>query len=111
MLFPYYASLAAGIVLGVAGQIALKIGALRAGDLVGQFTSPYTVLGFGIYFLAAAFYTISIKKIPVSIAFPSVAFSYVLVALIANQLWNEPLGMQQLTGIALIAGGILLLYL
>jgi small multidrug resistance pump len=46
----------------------------------------------------------------VSIAFPSVAASYVIVAVIAHLLWNEPLGWPQWGGIALIIGGIALIH-
>lgn len=107
---PYYAALAAGILLGVAGQILLKTGAERSRDVVAQFLDPFTIVGFGIYALAAIFYIVAIKKIPISIAFPSVSLSYVLVALAGHLLWNEPFGPAQLGGIALIAGGILLLH-
>jgi small multidrug resistance pump len=44
----------------------------------------------------------ALKKIPVSIAFPSVSASYALVAALAHLLWNEPLGMPQIADLALI---------
>ena len=52
----------------------------------------------------------ALNRIPVSIAFPSVAASYAIVAVLAHFLWNEPLGWPQAGGIALIAGGILLIH-
>jgi small multidrug resistance pump len=110
-LFPYYLALAAGIVFGVAGQIALKSGAEAATTIAAQFLHPFTIVGFAIYALAAIFYIIAIKRIPVSLAYPSVALSYVVVAFVAHILWSEPLGLPQFGGIALIAGGILLLHL
>jgi small multidrug resistance pump len=109
-LFPYYAALAAGIVFGVAGQIALKSGAEAAPTIVAQFLHPFTILGFAIYVLAAIFYIIAIKRIPVSLAYPSVAMSYIVVGIAAHFLWNEPFGLPQLGGIVLIAGGIILLH-
>jgi small multidrug resistance pump len=39
-----------------------------------------------------------------------VSLSYVVVAFIAHYAWGEPLGLPQLAGIALIAGGIVLLH-
>jgi drug/metabolite transporter (DMT)-like permease len=111
VLLPYYGALLAGIVLGVMGQILLKAGAERStGGVVGQFLDPFTVVGFGVYALAAIFYIVAIKKIPISLAFPSVSVSYIVVAVAAHYLWNEPLGLAQIGGIALIAGGILLLH-
>jgi drug/metabolite transporter (DMT)-like permease len=46
----------------------------------------------------------------VSIAFPSVAASYAVVAVLAHVLWNEPLGWPQLAGIVLIGSGVLLIH-
>jgi len=60
--------------------------------------------------VAALCYILALKKIPVSIAFPSVAASYAVVAVLAHVLWNEPLGWPQLAGIVLIGGGVLLIH-
>lgn len=106
----YYVSLVGAILFGVAGQIALKSGALASPTLAAQFVNPLTIIGFGIYVLAAFCYIIALKKIPVSVAFPSVAASYVVVAVIAHLLWNEPFGLPQLGGLLLIGGGILLIH-
>ncbi|HTS91740.1 MAG TPA: EamA family transporter [Stellaceae bacterium] len=105
-----YGALAAAILVGVAGQLLLKQGAERSQGFVAQFLDPFTIAGLGTYALAAVFYIVAIKRLPVSIAFPSVALSYVLVAIAAHFLWQEPLGLAQFAGIALIAGGILLLH-
>jgi small multidrug resistance pump len=107
---PYYAALLGAILLGVLGQVALKAGAERSSGMVGQFLDPFTIGGFAVYALAAILYIIAIKRIPISLAFPSVSLSYVAVAIIAHLLWGEPLGVPQFAGIALIAGGILLLH-
>ena len=105
-----YAALAAAIVVGVAGQLLLKAGAERSDGVVGQFLDLFTFGGLATYALAAICYIVAIKRIPVSIAFPSVALSYVAVAVAAHYLWNEALGWPQFAGIALIAGGILLIH-
>lgn len=109
-LLPSYAALGISITLGVTGQVLLKLGAERARDVMAQFLSPFTVIGLGVYGLAAIFYIVAIKRIPVTLAFPSVSLSYVAVALIAHYFWGEPLGLPQLAGIALIAGGIFFLH-
>lgn len=107
----YYVSLVGAILLGVVGQIALKSGAEGSPTLVAQFVNPLTIIGFAIYVFAAFCYIVALKKIPVSVAFPSIAASYVVVAVIAHLLWNEPFGWQQLGGLVLIGGGILLINL
>jgi small multidrug resistance pump len=105
----YYISLAAAILLGVGGQILLKSAADGSASVVGQFLNPLTMIGFGIYIFAAFCYIVALKKIPISIAFPSVSASYVIVALLAHLLWNEPLGWPQIAGLVLIGSGVLLI--
>ncbi len=106
----YYLSLVGAILFGIAGQIALKSGALGSSSVAAQFVNPLTIIGFGIYALAAVCYIVALKKIPVSVAFPSVAASYAIVAVIAHLMWNEPFGWPQIGGILLIGGGILLIH-
>ncbi|HEV2335831.1 MAG TPA: SMR family transporter [Stellaceae bacterium] len=106
----YYVSLAGAILLGVVGQIALKSGALAAPAGAAQFINPLTIAGLAIYVVAALCYIVALKKIPVSVAFPSVAASYAAVAIIAHLLWNEPFGWPQLAGLALIGAGIVLIH-
>lgn len=105
----YYTSLAVSILLGIAGQITLKLAAYRSATVAAQFLSPLTIIGLAIYVFAAPLYILALKKIPVSIAFPSVATSYAVVAVIAHVLWNEPLGWPQIAGIVLIGSGVLLI--
>ena len=106
----HYASLAAAILFGIAGQITLKAGAVRSPTVVAQFFDPLTIIGFAIYVLAALLYIVALKEIPVSVAFPSVAASYAVVAVLGHVLWSEPFGWQQLAGLGLIGCGILLIH-
>ena len=105
-----YGSLAVAILLGIAGQIVLKSGAVGASSLTAQLFNPLTAAGLIIYALAAIAYIVALNKIPVSIAFPSVAASYAIVAVLAHLLWNEPLGWPQWGGIVLIGAGIVLIH-
>jgi multidrug transporter EmrE-like cation transporter len=106
----YYTSLAAAIMLGIAGQIALKAAAEASLTITAQFFNPLTMIGLAVYIVAALCYILALKRIPVSVAFPSVAASYAVVAVLAHILWNEPLGWPQLAGIVLIGSGILLIH-
>lgn len=106
----YYLSLTCAILFGIAGQLVLKSGALASTTLFAQFTNPLTVLGFAIYVAAALFYIVALKKIPVSVAFPSVAASYAIVAIAAHVMWDEPFGWPQIGGLVLIGAGILLIH-
>ena len=105
-----YLSLAVAILLGIVGQIVLKGAAVGAPSVLAQLMAPATIGGLAIYAAASIAYVVALNKIPVSIAFPSVAASYVIVAVIAHLLWNEPLGWPQWGGIALIGAGIVLIH-
>ena len=105
-----YLGLAAAIVLGILGQIALKTAAVGAPSLAAQLFNPMTLVGLVIYGLASIGYIVALNRIPVSVAFPSVAASYAIVAVLAHVLWNEPFGWPQLAGIVLIGGGIVLIH-
>ena len=109
-LLPSYLALAAAILCGIAGQVLLKTGAARGADVLGQFLDPFTMLGIGCYGGAAVLYILAIRRIPVSLAFPSVSVSYIAVALIAHYFWGEPLGLPQLAGILFIILGLVLLH-
>lgn len=105
----YYTSLVAAILFAVAGQIALKSAAENSASVIAQFLNPLTLIGLAIYLFGSFFYIFALRRIPVSIALPSVAASYALIAIVAHVMWNEPLGWPQVGGILLISGGVLLL--
>jgi small multidrug resistance pump len=105
-----YLWLGLAILLGVAGQIVLKSGVEGSTDLVSQFLSPWTIGGLGIYFLAALTYIVALKRIPVSLAYPSVSLSYGILAILAHFLWKEPLTWHHAAGIVLITSGIAVLF-
>ena len=105
-----YISLVAAVLFGIAGQIALKSAAVGATTVSAQFVNPMTLVGMAIYALAAICYIVALNKIPVSIAFPSVAASYAIVAILAHLLWNEPFGWAQFGGLLLIGSGIILIH-
>jgi multidrug transporter EmrE-like cation transporter len=104
----YYGALAIGILAGIGGQLLLKQGA-SAPDFLSQLLRPSTICGFVLYGSAAFLYIIALRKIPVSVAFPSVSLSYAIVAVLGYFLFGEPFGIKQMGGIALILGGVLLI--
>jgi undecaprenyl phosphate-alpha-L-ara4N flippase subunit ArnE len=105
----HYGALGGAILIGVAGQMLLKAGAEGAAGVVDQFLRPLTILGLGAYAMAALLYVFALGRIPVSIAFPSVSLSYVVVALLGHLIWHEPMGWQHIIALAMICGGVTLL--
>ncbi len=105
---PYYVALGIGILAGIGGQILLKAGA-DAPDFISQVLRPSTLCGLALYGSAAFLYIIALRKIPVSVAFPSVSVSYALVAILGHFVFGEPFGLKQIGGLALIMGGVILI--
>lgn len=106
----HHAALAAAVIGGICGQLLLKAGSVGASDLFTQLSRLPTLLGLGFYGASAILYLVALQVIPVSIAFPSVALSYAVIAIIGAVYWNEPVGWQQAAGIVLIFGGVVMLY-
>ena len=104
----YYVALGIGILAGIGGQLLLKAGA-DAPDFVSQVLRPSTLCGLALYGSAAFLYIVALRKIPVSVAFPSVSLSYAIVAVLGQFLFGEPFGIKQIGGIALIMGGVVLI--
>jgi small multidrug resistance pump len=104
----YYVALAIGILAGIAGQMLLKAGA-DAPDFVSQILRPSTFAGLALYGSAAFLYMVALRKLPVSVAFPSVSLSYAVVAVLGHFLFGEPFGIKQIGGLALIMGGVVLI--
>jgi small multidrug resistance pump len=104
----YYVALGIGILTGIGGQVLLKIGA-DAPDFVSQIMRPATIAGLALYGSAAFLYIVALRKIPVSVAFPSVSLSYAIVAVLGHYVFGEPFGIKQIGGIVLIMGGVLLI--
>lgn len=106
----HHAALAAAIAAGICGQLLLKWGAVGASDLWTQLLRVPTMLGLACYVGSALAYLVALQGIPVSVAFPSVAVSYVAIAVLGALLWAEPVGWSQAAGIAMICAGVALLY-
>lgn len=106
----YWLVLAAAIVTSMVGQTLLKAGA-GAPDFVAQLFDPKTMIGLCLYGGAALLYIIALRKIPMSVALPCTAVSYVAAALIGHYGFAEPMGAMQVGAIAMICAGVVVLAL
>jgi small multidrug resistance pump len=98
----------AAIGASVVGQGLLKAGAARP-DFMAQLLDWKTVLGLGIFGGSAMLYIAALRKIPLSVALPCTALSYVVVTVIGYALFAEPVGLQKLAALALIVAGVAVL--
>ncbi|MCK8785901.1 EamA family transporter [Roseomonas sp. NAR14] len=117
-MMPFWLALAAAIFTSVFGQVLLKVGAtgtvadLDAGPLgsfMAQILRWETVVGMCLYGGAALLYIVALRRIPMSVALPCTAASYVVVTLIGYFVFGETVGARQVGAIALICCGVLLL--
>ena len=106
----YWMVLAAAIVTSMVGQTLLKTAA-GATDFVSQLFDPRTLVGLCLYGGAALLYIVALRRIPMSVALPCTAVSYVAAALIGHYGFAEPLGGMQLGALALICAGVVMLAL
>jgi small multidrug resistance pump len=106
----YWMVLAAAIVTSMAGQTLLKAGA-GVPNFIDQLFDPRTMIGLCLYGGAALLYIVALRRIPMSVALPCTAISYVAAALIGHYGFAEPMGAMHLGALALICAGVVMLAL
>jgi multidrug transporter EmrE-like cation transporter len=104
----FWVILAAAITTSMVGQTLLKAGA-AAPDFIAQLLDWRTVVGLGLYGGAAILYIVALRRIPMSVALPFTAVSYIAAALIGHYGFGEPLGTTHVAAITLIGAGVVLL--
>lgn len=104
----YWVVLAIAIITSMAGQTLLKAGA-GAPDFIGQLLDLRTMIGLCLYGGAAMLYIVALRRIPMSVALPCTAISYVAAALIGHFGFAEPLGTTHMVALALISFGVVML--
>ncbi len=111
-----YALLAATVLLISFGQVLLKLGAegLKNGascavNLFGFCLSWHLLVGVFVYGAATVTWILTLKDMPLSIAYPVVSLSYVFVALLSVVLLGERLTLAYGLGLALIIAGVSLI--
>jgi multidrug transporter EmrE-like cation transporter len=105
----HWASLGVAICISVAGQLLLKAGAVGDRGVIEQVLRWQTLVGLCCYGAASVFYILAIRRIPISVAMPMVAVSYALIAVLGHMIWNEPMTLLHVAGIALVCGGVVVL--
>ncbi|MBX9748518.1 MAG: EamA family transporter [Roseococcus sp.] len=107
----YWGALVAAICSSLVGQVLLKAGAetMSGVSFITQMLRWQTMLGLCFYGLGALLYIMALRRIPMSVALPCTAASYVVIAAIGWYFFGETLGVQKMAAIALIAAGVVLL--
>jgi len=106
----YWAVLLAAIITSLFGQTLLKAGA-KATDFWTQIFDWHTLLGLCLYGGAAILYIVALRRIPMSVALPCTALSYIAAVAIGHFAFAEPVGPMHLGALGLIFTGVVMLAL
>ncbi|MBI4996936.1 MAG: EamA family transporter [Rhodocyclales bacterium] len=112
-----FALVLTGVLLNAAAQLLLKAGTNAVGHFefhldnllpVGMKSAvePHILGGLACYGISVAVWIMALSRVPVSIAYPMLSIGYIVNAIAAFYLFNEPLAGQKLLGIAFIVVGV-----
>lgn len=109
----------ASVTMGVTGQLCLKAGMSQVGALTVDgvaslvqttwrvLSTPLVLVGLTCYVLGAAFWLIVLSKLELSLAYPMLALTYVLIPLAAQFILGEQVPGLRWLGVGLIFAGVL----
>ena len=108
--------IAATLGLTVFGQLMIKARALSLSHgqsgpfqyLYTMITDPWVIVALGGAVLAAGCWTLVLRQVPVSVAYPFMALTFVLVPLGALVFFGEHVAPLQWAGVALVVAGVAL---
>ena len=120
MTWAAFALVITGVLLNAFAQLALKASVSDTGvinlDLQSLFTSAGTLasnvwLWFGLicYAISVVVWILALSRVDVSIAYPMLSIGYIVNAVLAWQLFGEPMSLGKVAGIGIIIVGVYVL--
>ena len=116
----YYFLLAISILLNCASLVLLKKGALMSGDFfsninkfyswINLFANGYVILSVFLFAFGAITWIITLTKLDLSVAYPAVSISYIIVAIASFYLFQEAIPFQRWLGIGIIVLGVIVMF-
>jgi len=108
------------IACAVVGQVLLKQGMREIGPVTLSLaglpglilrlaTTPWVVVGMGLYLGGSLFWLTALSRIDLSLAYPFAGLNYVLILLASYLLFGEALNPMRVAGALLIALGVSLI--
>ena len=109
-----------GVLLNAIAQLALKASVSDTGvislDLQSLLSSAGTLMtnlwlwvGLICYAVSVVVWILALSRVDVSIAYPMLSIGYILNAVAASHLFNEPMGLGKIIGIGVIILGVYIL--
>lgn len=109
-----------GVLLNAVAQLALKASVTDTGiiqfdiqSLVSSagslLTNVWLWVGLICYAVSVVIWILALSRVDVSIAYPMLSIGYIVNAIAASHLFNEPLGLGKVVGIGIIIVGVYVL--
>lgn len=117
MSFKEFGLLLTAILISVAGQVLLKLGALKLGridttnwlsHILGVLITPELVFGLACYAVGAFAFIFVLTRVDLSIAGPVASLSYVFSVLFGYFFFRETIPPTRIIGLGLIVAGVIL---
>lgn len=111
-----YLLLLSAIVLAIIGQFSLKKGVVEstlsptASSIIKTIFSPVVLAGFIAYGLGSIIWLFVLQRLPLSVAYPALSLSYVIIVIVSFLFLGEPLTTNKIIGVALIVAGVTFLF-
>ena len=111
-----YFLLAGSMLFALLGQFLLKKGVLVStlapsiGSIVQTLLSPFILLGLIMYGASAIIWLFVLQRFPLSIAYPALSITYIVVVTLSFILLKEPITPSKVAGILLIVTGVYFLF-
>lgn len=111
-----YILLLVSMSLAVVGQFLLKKGVILSTltfnitSIIKTLFSPLILLGFTLYGISSIIWLFILQKFPLSVAYPALSFTYVVIVALSVLLLKEPFTSYKLIGIIFIVFGVFLIF-
>lgn len=102
--------------IAVAGQFLLKKGieastlAPNLSSIIKTIFSPYVFFGFLAYGISSIFWLFVLQRFPLSVAYPALSLTYIVILFISFFFLKEPLVASKIAGVSFIVIGVFFLF-
>ena len=118
MTFASFALVFISVAISAVAQTAFKLGVSRVtpdagagllGKALTMLFSPWVLGGLALYGVGTVLWLFALKRLDLSLAYPFVAMSFVMVALSGMMILGEPVNAARVIGIGLIVTGLVVM--
>lgn len=112
--------LASVVILAVAGHVLLKMGLNQLGQIgfeqvgdparlvLNTLSNPLLIAALPLYGASFVAWTVVLSRMHLSVAYPALSLTYVVIPFVSWLLLNEPISLIHWIGILLVVAGVLL---